>query len=123
MTIHLLNAAVMPHRGIYELDEMRIDEFIEAVQAAAASGLLQHWIGYEETLRLVEDLCDVDLGEINVGETKLCDGDTFLVVKLRRRTVARDRKSTRVRTVHAGEGGARMNVLDYVFYEGTYIEI
>ena len=41
----------MPHRGIYESVELTIDKFIDTVKDASASGTLQHWIGYEETLR------------------------------------------------------------------------
>lgn len=110
MTVHLLNAAVMPQPGFYELRDIPIDTFIDAVREASEAGTLKHHIGYEETLRMVEDLCKLTLGDINVAETKLTDGDALLIVKLRRRTVARDRKSTRVRTIHAGTKGARLPV-------------
>ena len=118
MTVHLLNAAVMPQPGFYELRDITIDKFIDAVRGASEAGTLLHHIGYEETLKIVEALCKITLGDIRVAETKLTDGDALLIIKLRRRTVARDRKSTRVRTVHAGTKGARLPVSDYVFIKG-----
>lgn len=120
---HLLNASIMPQPGSYELHDMPIDKFIDAVREASEAGTLKHYIGYEETLKIVEDLCEISLGETNMEETKLNDGDVLLIVKLRRRTVARNRKSTRVRTIHAGEKGARMPVMDYVFYQGRYADL
>ena len=86
----------MPQPGSYELRDMPIDKFIDAVREASEAGTLKHYIGYEETLKIVEDLCEISLGETNMEETKFNDGDVLLIVKLRRRTVARNRKSTRV---------------------------
>lgn len=114
-TIHLLNAAVMPNAGIYRLEQITPDEFKSSVVDAHKKGSLKHYIGYETTLELVRWWVGINLGNINVDQTEMADGDAFLVLRLRRRVSA----STKVRT--RGEH-ARLEIEDFDFYCGTYFE-
>ena len=114
-TVHLLNAAVMPTAGVYELDPITLDEFTASVMAAYEDGSLKHYIGYENTLELVHDWVGIDLGGINVSQTEMADGDTFLVLRLRRRVSGSEK--VRTRTEHA-----RLKIEDFDFYRGTYFE-
>ena len=42
----LLNASIMLQLGSYELRDMPIDKFIDAVREASEAGTLKHYIGY-----------------------------------------------------------------------------
>ena len=52
-TVHLLNAAVMPTAGVYDLEQITPDDFKAGVIAAHTAGSLKQYIGYETTLDLV----------------------------------------------------------------------
>ena len=114
-TVHLLNAAVMPHAGIYHLESITPEEFEQAVITAITAGNLKHYIGYETTLDLIEGWIGINLGGINVQQTEMADGETFLILRLRRRVSP----SAKVRT--RGEH-ARLEIEDFDFYRGTYFE-
>lgn len=116
MTVHLLNAAVMPHSGFYELRQVDVNEFVELVREASEAGELKHYIGYEETLEIVETICRLKLGDTNVEQTEFKDGDRFLVVRLRRR-LTQDEK---IRTVRMG---ATLTVEDFDFFRGVYSDV
>ena len=111
--IHLLNAAVMPHEGVYNLERLSADKFKESVIDADAAGILHHYIGYESTLKLIEVWTGVRLGNTNVEQVKMKDQDRFLVMRFWRR-LNRDEK---IRTMSPD---AHITVEDFEFYSGTY---
>ena len=80
----LLNAAVMPHEGIFQLDKCPLDEFWHRLTRAHTSGELRSFIGYQNTLDLIEHFTGIRLA-VNVEQTTMTDGDEFLVRRLRRR--------------------------------------
>ena len=86
--VHLLNAAVMPTAGVYHLQDITPDEFKAGVIAAHQAGVLKHYIGYDTTLDLVRWWIGINLGSTNVDQTEMVDGETFLVLRLRRRVSA-----------------------------------
>ena len=80
---YLLNTAMMPQPGNYELIEIDRETFAEEVSMAAVSGDLKHYIGYASTLTLVEQLTGLDLGGTNREQlTALAHGDQLLIIKL-----------------------------------------
>ena len=114
-TVHLLNAAVMPNAGVYHLEQVTPDEFKAGVIAAHQAGSLKHYIGYDNTMDLVHSWVGVDLGGTNVDQTEMADGETFLILRLRRRVSGSEK--VRTRTEHA-----RLKIEDFDFYRGTYFE-
>lgn len=114
-TVHLLNAAVMPNVGVYHLEQITLDEFASGVIVAYEAGSLKHYIGYKNTLKLVHDWVGFDLGGTNVDQTEMADGETFLILRLRRRVSGSEK--VRTRTEHA-----ELKIEDFDFYRGTYFE-
>lgn len=114
--IHLLNAAVMPQAGFYELQRISLATFTEEVSEAAADENFKHYIGYQNTLELIESLTGVDLGKINVDQTELADGDIFYVARLRRRVSP---ASKRVATRSDADA---LEISDFDFFRGKYAD-
>ena len=112
--IHLLNAAVMPHEGFYELKRISPAIFAEEVFEAFAAGNLKHYIGYQNTLDLIADLIGADLGKINIGQTEMENGDTFYVARLRRRV------SPAAKRITTRRESAPLEIADFDFYKGKY---
>ena len=114
MTVHLLNAAVMPHEGHYRLKAISPASFSEKVQDAAKQQVLKHYIGYEKTLDVIQELTGLLLGKTNFDQTEMAEGDIFYVARLRRRvSPASKRVATR------GEA-APLKVEDFDFFEGKF---
>ena len=114
-TVHLLNAAVMPTAGIYDLETITPDAFKAAVIAAYTDGSLKHYIGYENTLDLVRRWCGIHLDAINVQQTEMGDGDDFLVLRLRRRVSPAAKVRTR-------RDHTQLAIEDFDFYRGIYFQ-
>ena len=114
-TVHLLNAAVMPTAGIYDLEQISLDEFSADVIEAYTNGTLRHYIGYQNTLDAIHDWIGMDLGAINVEQTKMADGEAFLVLRLRRRVSPAAKVRTR-------RDHTQLAVEDFDFYRGTYFQ-
>ena len=113
----LLNAAVMPHEGNYELEEISPAQFGQEVAAAHANGNFRHYVGYEDTLAIINALCGIDLGEINMEQTEFGDGDIFYVARLRRRV------SPSSKRVHTHRQGNRLEIQDFDFFRGKYRDL
>ena len=111
-TLHTY-AAVMPNEGVYVLENITSDQFKASVIEADIDGNLEHYIGYESTLKLIEVWTGVRLGETTVAKTVFENGDQFLVMRLWRR-LNRDEK---IRTISPD---AEITVEDFEFYSGTY---
>ena len=117
MTIHLLNAAVMPHEGSYQLEEISPVQFGQEVAAAHASGNFRHYVGYNETLAIINALCGTDFSKTNVDQTEFADGDIFYVARLRRRV------SPLSKRVHTHHQGNRLEISDFDFFRGKYNDL
>ena len=116
-TVHLLNAAVMPHEGNYELEAISPAQFGREVAAAHTSGNFRHYVGYENTLAIINDLCGIDLGEINIEQTEFEDGAIFYIARLRRRV------SPLSKRVHTRRQGNRLEIEDFDFFRGKYTDL
>lgn len=113
--IHLLNSTAMIHAGVYEMDKITPTEFIQAVRDAYyGEDTFEHHIGYENTKSLVEQIAQVQLGEISVKETILNDGDQFLIIQLNTQVA----KDLRFRTIP--KDNRDLTVEDFDFYIGNY---
>ena len=104
MTVRLLNAAVMPRPGRYELWRLTPAKF--------ASLVAQHrpisYIGYPACAELLSDLCHCEI-LLNRESTPMEDGDSMLIARLK----------YRVRNP-AAKGQVRATVDDYEFFEGVF---
>ena len=109
MTVHLLNSAVMPQPGFYELKGITADQFTEEVERAADGGILLHYIGYKSTLTLVEQMTGINMGELVFKKTIFEDGDIFLVIRLRYRVTPGEKIADN-----------RNAISDFQFYKGSY---
>lgn len=116
MTIHLLNAAVMPQSGSYELVEIDADSFARAVQDGQHHHELRHYIGYKTTITMIEELCDIRLGDINTDKTVLQSGDVLLIARLKYRIDKDTKGRDRVSSVR------KLFPEDFEFYIGRYAE-
>ncbi|MXV76718.1 DUF1874 domain-containing protein [Candidatus Poribacteria bacterium] len=108
VTVHLLNAAVMPHPGFYDMQEIDSTAFAELVQEANELGQLKHYIGYESTLAFVQHLTAIDLGGRNMNKTEMKDGDSFLVIRLVYRPTQEQRRTD------------NPQLEDFEFFKGIY---
>ena len=115
MTVHLLNAAVMPHEGCYQLRAIAPVEFKMSIRAAHGDGVLRHYIGYPNTLKVVENLTGLDLGGTNVDQTKMEDNAIFYVIRLRRRVSPTEK---RIATRGVGD---RLEISDFDFFKGRFV--
>ena len=117
MTVHLLNSAVMPQAGFYELQEIDASEFATLVQEAHEKGHLQHHISFLDrtTLAFLERLTGIHLEKRHWHHSitynfEITDGDTFLVMSFKYRIIPHHRRSD----------GPRLS--DFEFYKGSYAE-
>ena len=85
MTVHLLNAAVMPAaNGTYTSVGISESEFATRAVKAYDTGNLVSYVGYESTARLLSDLCGFEIRESR-AETLLEDGDVLLIARVKYR--------------------------------------
>lgn len=108
MIVHLLNSAVMPKPGFYELREITAEVFAKAVRTANEKDVLRHYIGYTSTRTLVEQLTGIDLQGLRFEKTELRDGDRFLVVRLKYRPTPAEKKAD------------TPTLSDFEFFKGSY---
>ena len=111
MTIHILNSAVMPQPGIYEIEQLTKDEFSHLLRQDSKSFDFKHYIGYGSTLQLLMQLTGIDFGRVNKNKTVLEDGDIFYVVRLNYRVDHNDKK------------GRIPDVNDFEYFRGTYEDL
>lgn len=85
MTVHLLNAAVMPAaNGTYTSVGISVSDFAKRLVAAYDAGTLQTYVGYASTAKLLYDLVGFEIQESR-AETLLEDGDVLLIVRVKYR--------------------------------------
>lgn len=79
--ILLMNSAMMPAPGKYELARLSKDEFCRGVKQA---GNLHSYIGYPQNAELIEQWTGVTI-TVNRGQTDIRPGETMLIMKLKYR--------------------------------------
>jgi len=82
--ILLLNSAIMPIQGIYEIRKISKDQFIRLIQFADKYNILDSYIGYDQTVNYIEGISGVRV-PINRTQAVPNTGDYFLVIKLTKR--------------------------------------
>lgn len=108
MKIHLLNSAVMPQPGYYQLESVDKNTWAEQLTEAYSKYDFQHYIGYKSTITVVEQLTGHDMGRMNFDKTNLANGDQLFIIKLNKRVTPNEKKED---TPH---------IDDFVFYTGRY---
>lgn len=82
--IHVMNAAMMPAEGCYNLTGITQDGFMRAIKTAHRNGNLTSWIGYQQNADFIAEKTGIRL-PLTRKETKIGDGDKLLIMKLRYR--------------------------------------
>lgn len=82
--VHLMNTAMMPREGGYNLVRINKDEFRLRVIDAHNHNQLKSHVGYVETAKLIEDLTGVRI-DISREKTIVEEGDSMLICKLEKR--------------------------------------
>jgi hypothetical protein len=80
MTYRLLNAAVMPVEGTYEIRRLAITQFITLVRETNPIS----YIGYPEAAAFLERICERPIA-LNRESTPVEHGDTLLIARLKYR--------------------------------------
>ena len=83
-TVRLMNAAVMPCEGKYQLIAIDADSFGKHVCYAHECGKLVSYVGYANTAALISRLSCVTI-PVTRQSTELNDGDTMLICRLKYR--------------------------------------
>jgi Domain of unknown function (DUF1874) len=102
--IKLMNSAMMPQPGKYELVPLTREQFVGILRD---SGECDSYVGYEQTAHFVERISGVKV-EVARRQTVFEDGERALVVKLA------------YRLPDANSKGAPVNESDYEFYMIRY---
>lgn len=92
---HLMNSAIMPKQGKYDLFKLFEAEFVQHVQEAHKQGRLTSYIGYEQTAQFIERLTGVPV-KVNRDATTIQSGDIMLICKLKYRVKGPDTKGLSV---------------------------
>ena len=84
MRVLLLNAAVMPREGRYDLKRLTAEEFGGLVEFWHGVGLLVPTIGYQATADWIEELTALRF-PVCRDSAQIVDGDTMLICRLKYR--------------------------------------
>jgi len=76
--IKLMNSAMMPTEGHYQLSRLSRDMFVSILRDA---GQCDSYVGYEQTAQFVERISGVKV-EVSRRQTTFADGDRALIVRL-----------------------------------------
>ena len=115
MTVHLLDEAIMPQAGFYELKQIDLDTFVELVREAGEAGNLKNYIYQNERLEIIQTICRINLGDMRVDQTGFKDGDKLMVARPLKGVTLTDKVLMRRR-------GEHLKVEDFEFFSGVYTE-
>ena len=104
MTVRLLNAAVMPRPGRYELWPVTPQQFAKLVRKYQPIS----YIGYPACAELLSDMCECKI-PLNRESTPVEDGDRLLIARLKYRV-----------DNPALKGQVRPKIDDYEFFECVF---
>jgi hypothetical protein len=82
--IHLLNSAIMPAPGRYDLEQITPDQFFQAIVKAYDSSQLVAWIGYPQNRDIIARKTGVQLF-LNRANIEIEPGDFMLIMRLKYR--------------------------------------
>ena len=106
MIVKLMNSAMMPTPGSYQLMALTRDQFVGILRD---SGQCDSYIGYPQTAGFVERISGVKVA-ISRRQTTMEDGDRVLVIRLA------------YRVPDANTKGAPVNEADYEFFLVQYFK-
>ena len=106
-TYKLLNSAMMPQAGTYEMKEISFEEFKKIISDKSIE--IDSYIGYPQNIQLIKNWTGREI-ELNRSQTKLEDGDEMLVMKLK------------YRVVNPSEKGKEVNEDDFEFFRIKYYD-
>lgn len=86
MRVKLLNSAMMPEPGKYELVKIGHFTFCSLLKEAYEKGILDSYIGYQQNIELIKRWTGIKL-PISRETTRLESGDMLLIMKLKYRLV------------------------------------
>lgn len=105
MTTHLMNSAMMPAEGDYQLRKITKFAFVEGVIAAHRAGSLESSIGYPQNQALIRQMTGITV-PLSREVTNVQDGDEMLIMKLPYRPDAK---------------GAQVNADDFEYLRATFV--
>ena len=82
--MHLLNAAICPCEGTYDVRKIDDKEFFELLEKAITDSDIEfkHFIGYQETLDFIHENLDINLGRTNREMVELKHMDEMLIIRI-----------------------------------------
>ena len=81
MNYRLLNSAMMPAEGQYQLFRITEENFASLVKKAHKENALVSYIGYPDTAQIIQEISGVKV-EVSRAQTQLFDGDRLLIIRL-----------------------------------------
>jgi hypothetical protein len=103
--IHLLNSAMMPAPGTYQIRAISRDEFKALAEYAALRDKLVSWIGYPENAQFIFEFTGIKV-RVTRDTTKIRPGDELLIMKLKYRAT--------------GLKGSAVNPEDFEYFHATF---
>lgn len=85
--VKLVNSAIMPNEGVYHCIKIKQEEFASRARIAYKNGILENYVGYQQTLDYVKKITEINELEVNRGMATCTSGDELLVIKLNRRVM------------------------------------
>lgn len=109
-TTHILNSAMMPLAGTYNIRSITPERFFQEIeeQHEEAPDKLRSWIGYQQNADIIEHHTGISV-RITRENTWLKHGDRLLIMRLRYRT-------------DSARKGQKVDKASFEYFEGNYIE-
>lgn len=82
--IHVMNAAMMPLEGCYNLTGITEGGFLRAIETAYKDGNLTSWFDYQQNADFLKKKSGIRL-PLTSKETRIQDGDKLLIMRLKHR--------------------------------------
>ena len=106
-TYKLLNSAMMPQAGTYEMKKIPFEEFKKIISDKNVK--IDSYIGYPQNVQLIKDWTGREI-ELNRKQAEVFDGDEMLVMKLK------------YRVANPSEKGKEVDESDFEFFRIKYYD-
>lgn len=113
MRVHLLNSAMMPKEGTYNLVRIDKEIFKMLLEKYYTESKLVNYIGYEQNLKLISEWCNIRLVANRDEAKNLESGDILLIMKLKYRVKNINNKSDK-------NFQAQLTENDFDFFEAKF---
>ena len=110
MRVHLLNSAMMPQEGFYQLKKISKEEFCIILEKAYQNQQLVSYIGYGMNSAMIEMWCNIRVPVNRAQIAPLKHGDILLIMKLKYRL-----QDVKLK-------GTMMNEEDFEFFQAKYYD-